>query len=93
MSRKKKDKPRSHLAVTPKTSENKGLDHLPLQKPEEVCLYATDTEELRAVENASLYREGLVKFKVKFLWEIQEWSKRFGIEAETRVYFELKPGG
>jgi hypothetical protein len=84
---------RSCLAPKRKKRENKELNHLPLQKPEEICLYRTDPEKLTKVEQVDAFHDGLVKLKLKFLWEIQDWSKRFGIDADMRVYFELKPGG
>lgn len=91
MPNKKTPGKRSHLALTKKKGENRELNGLPEQKPEEICLYKTDTAALEAVENASDFQDGLVKLKLKFLWEIQEWSKRFDVTAKTRVYFELKP--
>lgn len=81
----------SHLALVGKNGENKKLDRMPVQKPEEICLHHTDPKKLLEVERVGDYHDGLVKLKIKFLWEIQEWSKRFGIDANTRVYFELKP--
>ena len=93
MAKKSPTKSRSHLALTTKKGENKELNGLPLQKPEDICLYNTDTKELDGIDKVLIYQEGLVKLKLKFLWETQEWSKRFGIETQTRVYFELKPEG
>ena len=84
-------KKKARLARGSKKRENKEVDHLPAQKPEEVCLYRTDPAKLLQVDDVLTYREGLVKLKLKFLWEIQDWSKRYGIDAKTRIYFELKP--
>jgi hypothetical protein len=80
---------KSHLALAKKKGENKLK--LPTQKPADICLCSTDTDWLTQVPNAKEYREGLVKFKAKYLTEIQDWSKRHGIEADVRVYLELKP--
>lgn len=93
MSKKEKIKGGSHLALADKTGENKELDHLPSQKPEDVCLYNTDTKALVEVPGMETYRDGLAKLKTKFLWEIQELSKRFEVNTDVRVYFEIKPEG
>jgi hypothetical protein len=93
MAKKKVVKTGSHLALIKKKGENKELNGLPPQKLEEICLYATDTKKLEAVHDSTKYQDGLVKLKLKFLWEIQEWSQRFDIDANVRVYFELNPEG
>lgn len=91
MAKKKPVKKRSHLAQVTKKGENRELSGLPSQKLEEICLYQTDTKKLVKIEQVTEYQDGLVRLKLKFLQEIQEWSQRFGIGAETRVYFQLKP--
>lgn len=93
MAKKKATKKRSHLALTKKKGENKELDGLPSQEPPEICLYNTDTALLEGLENPATFHDGLVQLKVKFLWEIQEWSKRYGVDTRMRVYFEIKPEG
>lgn len=86
----KKKKPR--LVKVGKKRENKEPDHLPEQSPEQLCFYNTTLRTLKNLDETAEYREGLSKLKIKFLWEIQEWSRRFGIEQETRIYFEIKSG-
>ena len=79
------------VAKKPKKSENRELDSLPTQADTEICLYETDVAGLTASKDSAEYKEGLVQLKKKFLWETQEWSRRYGVAAEIRIYFTLKP--
>jgi hypothetical protein len=70
--------------------EDAELDHLPAQSFDSVALYETDVKVIEGIIGADDFREGLVKLKAKFIMEIQEWSKRFGVETDLRVYFTVK---
>lgn len=83
--------PGSRLVKTRQTGENEKLDHFPGQTADTICLYQTNTDLLENLGEAEIYREGLIKFKEKFLAETQEWSHRFGLKTEIRVFYTLKP--
>lgn len=76
-----------------KKRENKVLDCLPLQKDSDVSFFDTRAGDLKSIEGAEEFFKGLCQFKVKFLSEIQEWSKRYGVRTDVRVYFTPKSGG
>jgi len=88
---KMKLRKKSRLVKTSQKRENVELDYMPGQGDDTICLYQTSPDFLENLERSEDLREGLIRLKQKFLWEIQEWTKRFGIKTEVRVFYTLNP--
>lgn len=80
------------LAKKPAKAKNE-LGYLPAQGEADVCFVDTSAEMLQRLGRAEEYMQGLAEFRKKFNWEIQEWSKKFDVTTDVRVYFTPKPGG
>ena len=72
------------------TNPFREVEKLQPQKESEVFLYETSPEVLQQIIGADEYGQCLVKLRSKFNQEIQELSRRFGVEADVRVLLTLK---
>lgn len=76
-----------------KSKEKNPLSDIITLKPQEsheVFLYETTVEVVQSIIGADEYAQGLVKLRSKFDQEIQELSRRYGVEADVRVLLTLR---